>query len=126
MDQRRSLIHEYPDHTVEFEPNPKSVRAEFGGVCVAESSRSVLLKEADYPAVIYMPIEDLRAEFIEPTDHHTFCPFKGEASYWNLRTGDTVGENVIWGYPEPFEEVDWLKGLVAFFSDRVDLKVGND
>ncbi len=126
MGQRRSLIHAYPDHTVEFSPNPEPVVVEFGGERIAQSTRSVFLAEADYPPVLYLPIEDVRQDLISATDHHTFCPFKGEASYWTIQTGNASAENAIWGYPDPFEEVGWLKGLVAFYADRVEMRIGHD
>ena len=126
MNERRSLFEKFPDHTVEFEPNPRAVRVELAGEPVAESTRSIFVNEADYPAVVYIPEDDVRGDLIEATNHHTFCPFKGEASYWTLRVGDIVEENVLWSYPEPFEEVAWLEGLMAFYTDRVELKIADD
>jgi uncharacterized protein (DUF427 family) len=62
----------------------------------------------------------VRFELLEPTDHQTFCPFKGEASYWTLRVGDRVEENAVWSYEDAFDEVEGLEGYVAFYPDRVD------
>jgi len=55
-----------------------------------------------------------------PTDHHTFCPYKGTASYWTIKVGSKVTENAVWGYPDPFDEVAAIKDFVAFYWDRVD------
>jgi uncharacterized protein (DUF427 family) len=59
-------------------------------------------------------------ELLSPTDHHTFCPYKGEASYWTIAVGGRTSENAVWGYPDPYDEVPQLKDLVAFYWDRVD------
>jgi uncharacterized protein (DUF427 family) len=62
--------------------------------------------------------------FLDRTDHETFCPFKGEASYWTIRVGDRSAENAVWGYEDPFEEVAGLAGHVAFYADRVEWERG--
>jgi uncharacterized protein (DUF427 family) len=59
-------------------------------------------------------------DLLRPTEHHTFCPYKGTASYWTIRAGDKSSENAVWGYPEPYDEVDAIKDYVAFYWDRVD------
>ena len=62
-------------------------------------------------------------DLMTPTDHHTFCPYKGTASYWTIAVGDKIAENVVWGYREPFDEVPALKDFVAFYWNRVDALV---
>src|SRR5258707_12180260 len=59
-------------------------------------------------------------DMLAPTDHHTFCPYKGTAAYWTIRVGDKASENAVWGYPDPYDEVPALKDFVAFYWDRVD------
>ena len=124
MSERRSLYHEYPDYRVDLEPSDESVRVRIGGELIAESDRALVVRETKHDPVTYVPLEDVRQELIEPTSHTTFCPFKGDASYWTVRAGDRVEENVIWGYADPFEQVAGLKGYVAFYPDRVEWERG--
>ena len=63
-----------------------------------------LLHEHAHLPIYYFPREDVRFDLLEPTDHHTRCPYKGEASYWSVRVGDQVAENAVWGYPEPLDD----------------------
>src|SRR5205814_2126605 len=70
--------------------------------------------------VYYFPRADVRMDLFEPTDHQTFCPYKGKASYWTVKIGNRVAENAVWGYPDPYDEVTQLKDFVAFYWDRVD------
>jgi uncharacterized protein (DUF427 family) len=120
MPERRSLIHQHPDYHVDLEPDSRHVRVRVGDTCVADSGRALVVRETGHDPVLYIPLGDVRSDLIEPTDHTTFCPFKGDASYWSLRIGETTLHNVIWGYIEPFDEVSGLAGHVAFYADRVD------
>lgn len=107
-------------HTLYFEESPKRIRVEFGGETVADSRRAKLLYESNILPLYYFPEEDVRMDLLEPTDHTTHCPFKGDAAYWNIRVGDRVAENAAWGYPEPLEEAPPLAGYVALYFDRMD------
>ena len=77
--------------------------------------------ETRHQPVLYLPLDDVRTEYLLRTDHQTFCPFKGEASYWSIRVADRVEENAVWTYEDPFDEVAGLKGYVAFYPDRPEL-----
>jgi uncharacterized protein (DUF427 family) len=83
-----------------------------------------LVLETKHDPVVYFPREDVRFELLEATGHSSFCPFKGEASYWSARVNDRVEDNVVWGYEEPFEEVAALKDYVSFYPDRVQWRRG--
>ncbi len=120
MARRESLYHKFPDYRVELDPSTTRVRVTFGGEVVADSDRTLVVRETKHEPVVYFPREDVRFDLLEPTSHTTFCPFKGEASYWTLRVGDRVEENVIWSYDDPFDEVAGLKDYVSFYADRVD------
>jgi uncharacterized protein (DUF427 family) len=109
-----------PAHRLLFEPHPRRIRAELGGRIVLDTTRASLLYETALLPVIYAPIEDLDASLLERTDHHTTCPFKGEASYWTVRAGDRVAENAVWGYEDPLPGAEWLTGHVALYADRMD------
>jgi len=122
MPKRESLYHKYPDYRVDLEANPKRVQVRLGGEVIADSERTLLVKESNHGAVVYFPREDVRFDLLEPTDHESFCPFKGVASYWTLRAAGRSEDNVVWSYQDPFDEVTGLKDYVSFYTDRVELR----
>jgi uncharacterized protein (DUF427 family) len=107
-------------HRVHVEPTPRRVRVTFNGETIADSSRARLLRETGHLPVYYFPPEDVRNDLLEPTDQHTRCPFKGEASYWTVRVGDRVAENAMWGYLDPLPERQDIRGYRAFYWERMD------
>jgi uncharacterized protein (DUF427 family) len=109
-----------PGHLLFLHPFPRRLRGELGGEIVFDTTRAQLLHESNLLPVVYVPLEDVRPEAVERTDHETFCPFKGRASYWTLRAGGEVRDNAVWGYEEPLPSAPWLAGLVAFYADRLD------
>jgi uncharacterized protein (DUF427 family) len=109
-----------PGKLLETELSPRRVRVKAGGETVADTTRALLMREGGHTPVYYFPMEDVRMDLFEPTDHSTHCPYKGDASYWTLKLGDTVRENVMWSYREPFDESAWIKDHVAFYWDRMD------
>ena len=119
MPRRESLYHKFPDYRVDLEPSSAQVRVVFGGETIADSDRTLTVRETRHDPVTYFPREDVRFEHLERTDHDSFCPFKGEASYWTLHVGDQVEENAVWTYEDPFDEVAGLKDYVSFYPDRV-------
>jgi uncharacterized protein (DUF427 family) len=110
----------YPDHNVDCMPHAASARAAFGGEVIVESSRCIEVHEGKYPVAIYYPREDARMESLEKTDHTTFCPFKGTASYYTIRADGRTAENAVWSYEDPYDEVAALKDHLAFYTDRLD------
>ena len=110
----------YPDHNVDVESNSRNVQAQFAGETIASSSRSLRVLEGKYDPVVYVPREDVRVDLLEKTEHTTYCPFKGHASYYTIRVGDRVAENAIWSYEDPYDQVAALKDCVAFYTDRID------
>jgi len=120
IEGRESGFKTNPDYKVALERSPRRVRAVFNGATVADSTGAHLLFETRHLPVYYFPRGDVRMDLLAPTEHHTFCPYKGRAAYWTLRVGDKVSENAVWGYPDPYDEVPELADLVAFYWDRVD------
>ena len=113
MPERRGLIL--------FEDSPRRIRGILAGETVVDSARSKLLHEHGHLPIYYFPREDVRFDLLEPTDHHTRCPWKGEASYWSLRVGDRLVENAAWGYPEPLDDApSGLADYVAFYWNKLD------
>ena len=107
-------------HRVHVEPTPRRVRVTFNGQTVADSNRAVLLRETGHLPVYYFPPEDVRQDVLEPTEQHTRCPYKGEASYWTIRIGDRVSENTMWGYLDPLPGREDIAGYRAFYWNRMD------
>lgn len=120
MAERESLYHRHPGYRVDLEPCPERIRVRFHGETIADSTRTLTVRETKHEPVVYFPREDVRMDLLQRTDHGTFCPFKGEASYWTLRVGDHAEENVVWSYEHPFEEVAGLKDYLSFYPDRVE------
>ena len=111
---------EGPAHKLLMHDFPRRIRATFGGQVVVDTTRAVLLYETGHVPQLYVPIQDIRADLIRPTDHHTYCPFKGTASYWTVTAGEQVAENAIWAYPEPNAESRWLQGYAGFYWGAMD------
>jgi len=107
-------------YTVRIEPCPRRLRVFVGGEVVADTRRAVYLFETRHVPVYYLPVEDVRSDFLEATDHSSRCPFKGDASYWSVVVGDRRIDNAIWGYRHPIDGCPDISGYVAFFWDRVD------
>jgi uncharacterized protein (DUF427 family) len=111
---------EGPAHRLFMQPFPRRVRAVFGGETVVDTTHAVLLHETGLLPMLYFPERDVRPELLQATEHHTYCPFKGTASYWTVRVGDRVAENAVWAYPEPNPESSWLKGYQGFYWSAMD------
>src|SRR5690606_7147655 len=108
------------DYRVEVEPSRKRVKVVFHGQLVADSRRALVLRETRLPPVYYLPREDISMQFLVPSDHHPYCPFKGTANCWSLAVGDKTLENVAWSYEDPIEEGLGIRGYVAFYWNKVD------
>lgn len=107
-------------HTLYFEDFPRRVRAMLNGEVVADSEKAKMLHETGHLPLYYFPEEDVNWELLESTDHTTHCPFKGDAAYWSVKSGDREAENAVWGYPEPLEQSPWLAGYVSIYFDAMD------
>lgn len=108
-----------PDYQIRFEPTARRIRVAFNGEIVADTRRAMLMLETRHLPVYYLPLDDIRADVLTPTDHHTHCPFKGDARYWTVTVGERTAENALWAYPDPFREAPDLRGHAAFYWDRM-------
>jgi len=115
-----------PGMAVYLEPTPKRVRVILAGETVADSRRAMILSESGLQPVYYFPPEDVRSELLEPTDKHTHCPKKGDASYYTVRIGDREAKDGAWYYPEPLAGAPPIKDLIAFYWDRMDAWMEED
>ena len=103
-----------------WEGSSRRVRVAFGGITVADSTHVMLLHEFGRLPVFYFPLEDVRMDLMEATEHHSFSPLKGEASYWTIRVGDRVAEDAAWSYASPLPDGPPIKGYVAFYWHQMD------
>ncbi|MDX3189212.1 DUF427 domain-containing protein [Streptomyces sp. MN03-5084-2B] len=108
------------DHPITVEPTKARVVVKAGGRVIADSRNALTLQESTYPAVQYIPLADVDASVLERTDHETYCPYKGEASYYSLDAGEVKGENAVWTYEKPYDAVAPIKDHVAFYPSVVD------
>lgn len=109
-----------PDHPITIARNGKRVRVIFAGRVVADTTRALTLKEANYKPVLYIPRGDADMSLLTPSDHRTHCPYKGDASYFSIATDGRGSQNAVWSYEQPFPAMAEIKGHLAFYPDRVD------
>jgi len=116
----RPILTPGPDHPITITANPKRVTVTLGGKVIADTTEGLILQEAAYPPVNYIPRKDLDMSLVERTAHHSYCPYKGEASYFSIPSGGERAVNAIWTYETPYDAVAQIKDYVAFYPDRVD------
>jgi uncharacterized protein (DUF427 family) len=109
-----------PDHPITIEPNPNRIVVTVGGRVVADTRGALTLREASYPGVQYVPRNDVDMTLLVRTDHATYCPYKGDCSYYSIPAGGERSVNAIWTYENPFPAVEAIKEYVAFYPNRVD------
>ncbi len=108
------------DHPITVTPNASRIKVTFGGKVVADTTRALTLKEADYAPVQYVPRADVDMSLLSKTAHGTHCPYKGDASYYTINAGGRTAENAIWSYETPLADMAEITGYVAFYPNRVD------
>jgi uncharacterized protein (DUF427 family) len=111
-----------PDHPITISRHAGRVVVRFGDTVVADSERALALKEANYPLVLYVPREDSRLAHYERSTHATYCPYKGDASYFTLRDGARRSENAVWSYENPYPAMAEIANYVAFYRDKVTIE----
>ena len=109
-----------PDHPITIAPHPKRVVIRVAGRTVADTRAALALREASYPVVFYIPRADADLSLLARTDHTTYCPYKGDCSYFSIPAGGDRSENAVWSYEEPYPAVAAIRGHLAFYPDRVD------
>lgn len=111
-----------PDHPIEIAANPNRVVVAFGGVEIAATTDALSLEEASYPAVAYIPREDVDMSRLVRSTHTTHCPYKGDASYFSIESGGATAENAVWSYEDPYPAVAQIRDRLAFYTDKVELR----
>src|SRR5258707_14479290 len=109
-----------PDHPISIDANPSRVVVTVGGKVIADTRAALTLREASYPPVQYVPRQDVDMAALTRSEHTTYCPYKGDASYFSIPAGGERSLNAVWTYEEPFPAMAAIKDYVAFYPDRVD------
>ncbi len=109
-----------PDHPIKISPAEGKVRVTVGGRIVAESTRALRLEEKGYPPVYYLPRDDADMSLLVRTKHYTYCPYKGDCTYYSIPIGGSNSEYAVWTYDKPYEAVANIKEYLAFYPSRVD------
>ena len=110
-----------PDHPIALEPSRQRVRATFDNHVIADTDDALIVREADYPPVVYFPMDDVEMSFLAKTDRATTCPYKGQASYWSIYMDGRLAENSVWAYEDPYPAMAALRGRVAFYPNVVEV-----
>jgi uncharacterized protein (DUF427 family) len=115
-----------PDHPITVTPDSRHVTVKVAGHTVADTRRALRLQEAAYPAVLYIPREDADMALLSRTQHSTYCPYKGDASYYSIPSGGDRATNAVWTYETPHPATAQIKDHLAFYPDRVDaIEIGD-
>jgi uncharacterized protein (DUF427 family) len=114
----------YPQHRISTKPAKARVQVKYKGELLADTKDAVELHETHVghvvaPIVYYIPRKDVKMERLARTEHHTDCPFKGQAAYYSVKNG---AENAVWAYEQPYDEMLAIKGLLAFYPDKFEIK----
>ncbi|MCB9416338.1 MAG: DUF427 domain-containing protein [Mycolicibacterium sp.] len=111
------------EHPITVEPTAGRVRVRVNGEVVADTHAALGLREATYPVVQYIPLRDVDARVLTRSDTHTYCPYKGEAGYYNVTAAGATVADAIWTYEQPYPAVAAIAGHVAFYPDKSDITV---
>lgn len=110
-----------PDHPITISQTSTHVVVSAGDKVVADTSKPLILHEASYPPVYYLPLSDFDQDVLEPSQKESYCPYKGQASYYSIRTGDGLIEDAVWYYDEPYDAVSEIAGHAAVYPDKVKI-----
>lgn len=112
-----------PDHPITVEPNADRVVVRIGNKVLADTKNALTLRESTYPGVQYIPRKDVDLAQLERSDHSTYCPYKGDASYYSIPALGDKGVNAVWTYEAPYDAVAGIKDHVAFYANRAGLTI---
>jgi uncharacterized protein (DUF427 family) len=122
MTDRKILIPN-ESHPIGIEDCSSTVVVSRGSLEIARTSSAMTLSEASYPPVRYIPRGDVNMAQLERSDHTTYCPYKGDASYYSIPALGGAGRNSVWTYEAPFEAVSEIAGHLAFYPDRLSIEL---
>jgi uncharacterized protein (DUF427 family) len=114
-----------PGHQITITPSTDRVVVRSGDQTIADSRETLVLQESNYPPVRYIPLGDVDKSQLESSDLTTYCPYKGDASYYSVVADKELGKDAVWSYKQPYPAVAEIKDHVAFYADRVELTVSD-
>ena len=109
-----------PDHPITIERNPNRVVVTVAGNVIADTTKALVLREARYGAVQYIPREDVNMALLKRSQTQSYSPYKGDASYFSIPVGGERSIDATWTYETPYEAVAPIKEYLAFYPNRVD------
>ena len=109
-----------PDHPISISHNARRVVVKVAGQVIADTQAALRLEEASYPAVLYVPRADVDMSKLQRTEHTTYCPYKGDCSYYSIPSGGSKSINAVWSYEKPYAAVTTIGHYLAFYPSRVD------
>ncbi len=112
-----------PDHPITVEPSAAHVTVRANGQVIADTRHALVLREAAYPPAYYIPRTDANMALLSRTKHETYCPYKGDCSYYSITDGGENGVNAVWTYETPYDPVAKIKDYLAFYPNRVEISV---
>ncbi len=110
-----------PDHPITVEPHSKHVVVTYKGEVIADTRNALRLTEASYGPVLYFPRADVDMAKLTRSERATYCPYKGDCSYYNLPAGEARAANAVWTYETPYDSVAEIREHLAFYPDRVEI-----
>jgi len=120
----RTVLLPTAEHPITITPTGKHVTVRVNGEVVAETDAALTLQESTYPAVQYVPLADVVDSALRRSDNTTYCPYKGEANYYDVIAGGSTIDDAIWTYEQPYPAVGEIVGHVAFYANKADVTVG--
>jgi uncharacterized protein (DUF427 family) len=111
------------DHPITITSSGDHVVVRSGEATIADSRSTLVLREADHPPVHYIPITDVDRSQLAASELTSYCPYKGEASYYSIAADAERGTDAVWFYADPHSAVAEIKDHVAFYPDRVQLSI---
>jgi len=112
-----------PEHEITIVPSTDRVLVRSGETTIADSQSTLVLRETNHAPVRYIPLADVDRSLLAPSDRSTYCPYKGDASYYSINADPQQGTDAVWFYAQPYPAVAEIKDHVAFYPDRVELTV---
>ena len=106
---------------ITIRPAEGPVVVNFHGAILASAENALVLREKGYDPVYYIPKDRVEMGFLQATDRHTTCPYKGEASYWSISAEGQAAQNAVWAYETPKDEVRQIAGHLAFDRRHVTI-----
>ena len=113
--KKRSAV----DAGITVEPNPNRVIVRLGDDIIADSTRALVMRAPGTPPAQYIPRADVDMTRLTRTSLVTHCPYKGDAAYWSIRSGERVVDNAVWSYETPYDEMAEIREYLSFYPDRV-------